>query len=207
MNHLEKIEIYSPVRFASGVIRILWYLGLLGAVLFVLIAAAALTGIPDVAFEVPLNATAEIRSLSQATTLSITGYETPVIRGSFGDFPIATRLLICLILVVGVAAFLGTVYHLRKLIESVSQKRPIDSINPRRLRIIAYIVMVVGPLMGILQYLLSLNLLDKIGSGAAILRPNLDLHLITVILGLLILVIAAVFQAGLLLRKEADLTI
>lgn len=204
---------FPAVNIAWMVINILWYLGIVGLALFAIIAVIALAGGTDVTFEFPLNATTDASSLPYYLDLmhdsdgpKIVRFDKAVLHGSLKDFDFDIRLLIFLILSFGIAAFLLIVFNLKNFIASVRDGQPFILKNPRRLSIIAYVLILVGPIVGILQYILSGALIPH-KPPAVELGASFDLHLITVVIGLIIMVIASVFEAGVRLQQDRDLTI
>lgn len=214
MNAQNPMAAYPGVKIAWWAMQALWYLGLIASVLTALIILAAMTGIANSSFEVPLSATStaglidsDLYTDTGPVTVGIVRYENPVLQGPFGSFDLRIRLLVCLTLATVVMAFLGIIYYLRQFVATVKDARPFDTANSSRLRSIAMIVMITGPIFGVLQFIFSRNVIDLSSFASAGLHPTLDLHLVTVLLGLVILVIAAAFDAGIKMQKEQDLTV
>ena len=107
------------------------------------------------------------------------------------------------------------VHQLRLFLGSVKQGRPFDRENPKRIRRIGYLVFVLGPLEGIWSWLMSMKYMEQISlpgtslaineSSKQIVNINTDQHLI--IMGLLILLIAQIFDEGVKMQQEQDLTV
>ncbi|MFD3000358.1 DUF2975 domain-containing protein [Pontibacter toksunensis] len=98
-------------------------------------------------------------------------------------------------------------YLLRRLFRSLTQNDPFIVENAQRLRLIAFLIMLI-PLTSfvhdfIVNWFLKQNFLID-GSG---IRAHLNIDLKTLFVGLVVLVIAEIFRVGARLKEEQELTV
>ena len=110
-----------------------------------------------------------------------------------------------LLLALGIS--LVIVHLLRQMLRTVRAGEPFAEVNARRLRIIGVLLLVVGIVGPVLEYLVASRLLARIPvSGLAITAP-LDARTDVILGGLLLLVLSAVFARGAELERDRSLTI
>jgi hypothetical protein len=110
-----------------------------------------------------------------------------------------------MLLALGVALFI--VHLLRLMLRTVSAGEPFAEANARRLRTIGFLLLVVGIVGPVLEYLVSSACLSRIPvSGLAVTAP-LDARTDVILGGLLLLVLSAVFARGAELERDRSLTI
>lgn len=108
---------------------------------------------------------------------------------------------------------LWTLYQLRMLVRTVYRGAPFDPANPARIRRIGWLIMVYGPLSGLLSAIEGAAWLTDVSTAVRRAFPDasvgfsLNLNLATVVVGLIILAIAEAFDAGVRLQREQDLTV
>lgn len=122
-------------------------------------------------------------------------------------------ILTIAVLLLSLAALL-IVRELRAILREVKSGRPFSAENPRRLRRIGWLVLALGPLEGGWTFWMASRFLDRLAIPGATLSINPELHLFigdfnfnSILLGLLILLIAQIFELGVRLQEEQDLTI
>jgi hypothetical protein len=112
--------------------------------------------------------------------------------------------------VVGLTFTLGMfwiAWQLRSFLKEVRSGRPFSAENTHRIRRIGYLVTVGGPAYGLATYLLAWRYVDRISIPGATLSLSMSWHWELVFLGLVIIVIAQILEAGCRLQEEADLTV
>lgn len=110
-----------------------------------------------------------------------------------------------LLLALGISLFI--VHLLRLMLRTVRAGEPFAEVNARRLRMIGVLLLVVGIMGPVLEYLVASMLLARIPvSGLAITAP-LDARTDVILGGLLLLVLSAVFARGAELERDRSLTI
>lgn len=104
--------------------------------------------------------------------------------------------------------FLWIVYHLRLLMRTIKAGDPFNPANPGRIRRIAYAVVAWAPLR-LVSFVLKGNLIFHGPSFtlSALMPLSLLLAAELVFFGLGILVIAQIFERGLQLQQDQDLTV
>jgi len=106
-----------------------------------------------------------------------------------------------------IAGFLWIVYIIRKFIRTVKEGYPFSRENPRRIRMIGFIVMITGPVVAAIQYVYTYQYLHMLDFPHAEVEITPDINLMTIFLGLLLFVIGHVYDLGVKLKEENDLTI
>lgn len=95
----------------------------------------------------------------------------------------------------------------RLIVRSVIKGDPFNDENPRRLKILGCFLTLAGPIEGLIGYTFTKPYAARMIIEGAKVSAYLDLHLRTVFSGLLILALAWVFESGIKMRKEQELTI
>lgn len=190
-------------------VQLLWYLGWVAAVINLALIIVTATSsfqvkyvrLPiEVTFDQPMHG----EDLHIDDVLPIVGYEGHVkveadnMRWQAGWLFIPALLM---------AGYLFVVYMLRAFIRTVHDGSPFIRENPKRLRIIGYCVTAAGPVYGLLNYLYARVHLHQIDIPNATLEVPIDIYPLAIFLGLIILIIAQVFDYGLSLQTEQDLTV
>ena len=141
--------------------------------------------------------------MNKYNELDIVGFETIKVNVSKGDH-IGIEILIPLVFIL---AYLWVVSELRKFIKTVKEGRPFTIENSRRIRMIGFIVMIAGPVVGALNYIYGLKYLNQIDIPGAEIDLDPDIYPLAIVLGLLIIVIGHVYDIGVKLQTEQDLTV
>ena len=102
---------------------------------------------------------------------------------------------------------LWIVFQLRQFLRSVRKGTPFNRENPRILRRIGYAVAVAGPVVGILNYIYGKVLVHFVDFPGATVDVPMNVYPFVMFLGLVIVVIAQVFDYGVKLQTEQDLTV
>lgn len=103
--------------------------------------------------------------------------------------------------------FLGIMMILRKIIKSIKSGTPFTRANAARVRAMGWLVMAAGPFWGILEYIYAWVWLPKIQIEGAKVYIEPDFRVFYIFAGLVIVVIGHVFQYGVSLREENELTV
>ena len=103
--------------------------------------------------------------------------------------------------------FLGIVMILRKIIKSIKSGTPFTRVNAARIRAMGWLVMAAGPFWGILEYIYAWMWLPKIGIEGAKIYIEPDFRVFDIFAGLVIVVIGHVFQYGVSLCEDSELTV
>ena len=96
---------------------------------------------------------------------------------------------------------------LRKIIRSIRSGTPFTRENSARIRALGWLVMAAGPFYGILEYIYARMWLPQVHIKGAVVTVDPDLHVFYIFAGLIILVIGHVFQYGVSLREDSELTV
>jgi len=110
-------------------------------------------------------------------------------------------------MLVGTFAVLFVIYILRKIVVTVTAGRPFTVANVRRIRLIGFLLLVGGVVIPLAEYLVARIILGQIISEGITLSPPFDLNGGVILGGLLILVLATVFEYGVRLESDQSLTI
>ena len=96
---------------------------------------------------------------------------------------------------------------MRSFIKPVREEKYFDKPNSKRLKIVSYVLMVAAPLIGLLRYILGLDLINSANLSKFNLKATFDLNLEFIVAGLIILMIAKAFDIGIRMQKEQELTV
>ncbi|UCE25198.1 MAG: DUF2975 domain-containing protein [Candidatus Zixiibacteriota bacterium] len=105
------------------------------------------------------------------------------------------------------AGLLYILFLLRCLLGNVRRNVPFAPENPRLLSRVGWLVAVAGPVYGILQYIYGKTYIGMVQIPDANLTPVKDIHAFVILAGLIIVVIAQVYDRAVKIKEEADLTI
>jgi len=209
-----------PALAASGSIKVMdrlvdlvWYLSWVAAFLAAAMFIAVLAGysMDNLHVRAPLHVSyfengdnhewidfADRPAVVSVTGNALVSVRPPVRSGIWIRFPFVALLMVFLL--VGV-------FYLRGIVKTLMRGDPFDAANGNRIRMIGIIAMLTGPVMGLGMYIQSLTLLRSLRVPGAKLSASLDVHPGWIILGLVFLVIAGVFDAAARIQREQDLTI
>jgi hypothetical protein len=96
---------------------------------------------------------------------------------------------------------------LRKIMKSIKSGTPFTRVNAARIRAMGWLVMAAGPFWGILEFVYARMWLSKIQIEGALVEVDPDLRVFYIFAGLVIVVIGHVFQYGVSLREDNELTV
>ena len=210
MNQINSMEKLPSVKVISILSSILWYLGIVALVLLVLISSALFIFDQNVKYiNLPISVTYEnsdtppFEELNYYNDYPIVGFtQVKIDIDNEGGFNY--NLIIPLLLIIG---YLWIMKQIRLFVKTIKSGNPFVRENPKRIRLIGFVVMVTGPIMGGLQYLYTLPyyyLLDFPGAEIEI-EPNI--YPVAIFLGLVIFIIGHVYDLGVKLKEDNDLTI
>ena len=134
----------------------------------------------------------------------IVGYEGRVIVDATHMRNPAVWLLIPTLIVAG---YLFVVFQLRRVLRNVRQGQPFARDNARRLRIIGYMTLISGPAYGLLAHIYGRVHQYQLDIPDATINVPIDVYPFAIFAGLIVLVIAQVFDYGARLQSEQDLTV
>lgn len=183
-------------------------LSLLGCVIsiWLIITALGLTRTFNEAIELPImvryDQTAE-QSFQADAGVTVLGHDSIKVQfqSRLGRF--LHGFFLGLTLTLGIA-WIGL--QLLKFFREVRAGRPFDAGNPVRVKRIGWTVFAAGPVYGIVQFVLGLIYINRLWPAAPP-EVTLDFHLELVLMGIVILIIGQIFEAGCKLQREVDLTI
>ena len=200
------------VKSVKFIVDAIWYLGWFAAALVLVIMIAVLVGFRPNALQVkaPIELTyidetdaGGIPFDQRPTIMNIKGYATVLLPP---DNPVWHRFTI-IILPLLMAGFLYGAYQMRRFFRTVKDGVPFHPDNPKRIRRIGYVVMAWGPAQGfffLLQGWLTLREVQVPADDLTIpgnIMPGL------IFVGLVIVVIAQIFDMGVKLQQEQNLTV
>ncbi|OGF97184.1 MAG: hypothetical protein A2Z86_09030 [Candidatus Glassbacteria bacterium GWA2_58_10] len=118
------------------------------------------------------------------------------------------RVILAVVMLILSLGALLIVRELRAILREVKSGRPFSAENPKRLKRIGWLVLALGPLEGGWAMWMASRFLDRLAIPGATLSINLMMiHFDSILLGLLILLIARIFELGVRLQEEQDLTV
>ncbi len=108
-----------------------------------------------------------------------------------------------------VGALLGlyVIYLLRRILASVIEQRPFASSNVRRMRLLGFTLLAVSVLRPVAEYLVARLVLSQVAVENVSLSAPVDFSPEAVFGGLLLLVLATIFDHGSRLEHERSLTV
>ncbi len=110
-------------------------------------------------------------------------------------------------MLVGTFAVLFVIYMLRKINVTVMEGHPFAATNVRRMRWIGLILMIGAVAVPMTEYSVARLVLDQVITEGIVLSPPFDLDVGVILVGLLLLVLATVFEYGSRLESDQSLTI
>lgn len=110
-------------------------------------------------------------------------------------------------LLLGIAVVLILLLLLRRILADVVAGDPFAAANAQRMRIMGIILVAAGALGPVVEHLVARSLLRRVPIQGVELTAPFDLRVDMILIGLLLLVLAAVFGYGSELERERSLTI
>ncbi len=121
------------------------------------------------------------------------------------DWPYMISLVFIVLIEIGVSLFI--LHQLLNFLDEVTNARLFVRQNAAAIRKIGWVVALYAPVAGLIQYLMTWALIDRVRLTGATLGFGFYVDISTVFLGLIIVVIAQIFDEGVKLKEEHDLTI
>jgi len=201
----------SAVRFSLVLVNVLYWLAWIGAGIGILVMIAFAFGSFDSVYiwlplEAEFSSGESVSSLSSSTAdgISIVGFSQPKVPLNQLD---SGYLLIVLPLIVVIAAALWLFHSLRRFLRNVRAGQIFAAENPGLLNRVGWIVVVAGPALGIIQLILGLSYLSLLDFPGVSISVDADFHWEMVLAGLVILVIAKVYDVAVQMKADAELTV
>ena len=207
----------SPIsRFLAFTIGAFWYLIVLGIILTVSFWLALMMGWNPTQGKIIIFLPIKVEYKESACTapspaeeklspVKIIGHTDVEITDTFNKGKASFLALLVVLPFLFIALLI--VRQLRLFLRSVKEGRSFERENPKRIRLIGYLVILFGIIDSIWGLVWSFKYIHKISLPGASLSVNLDFNLYYILLGLLILLIAQIFDAGVKMQEEHDLTI
>lgn len=203
----------SMSRFLSFVVEAFWYLIRILILLTVVLWLAVLLGWKSnhLIFSLPvkLEYQASLDSFSSQAGQRISHFKvvgSPLVSAD-NLSKSEMSLFICSVMLPALAIVLLIVRQLRLFLRSVKAGRPFERANPARIRRIGYLVAVLGPLVGLGNFISGSKLIQRISLSDFSTSVETNIHLEMVFMGLLIVLIGQIFEAGVSLQEDQDLTV
>lgn len=112
------------------------------------------------------------------------------------------------------AAYLGTfavvlwaLVLLRRILGEAARGQPFHPLNPRRFSLLGWIILCAALLGSLCQYLASRWALSKVEVTSLTLSPLVDFHAGWIVCGLLVLLLAAIWNDAVQIAEEQSLTV
>jgi hypothetical protein len=102
---------------------------------------------------------------------------------------------------------LWILYHLRELLRALTRVGPFAPDNPGRIRKIGWALVAAGPVFGLFMFLYGTIYVRFLDIPGAQIEVPVDVHPFVILTGLIVLVISQVFEMGVRLQREQDLTV
>lgn len=212
MNHSGSFRPTASMKAAVVIVEILFYLGIVAVILSIALTFAVnLTGLTvkytHAPIEVAYCAAPGISPFGQ--DLSTAG---PKVIGMIGivleHSQKGLQRVYVLIPLALAGLFLAVIMMLRRIVRSIKSGTPFTRENAARIKALGWVIALAGPFYGLLDYVYGLVILSQIDiPDATSMRVDPDARLLYVVAGIIIIVIGHVFDYGVRLREEADLTI
>ena len=201
----------AATKAVSIFLAVIWYLCWIGMALLVVIYTMILTTDHEAQYvRIPVRVSFEtgegklpLGQLDSVDGLPVVGFETPLVlsQGMVNqeeDFIIPVFLM---------AALIWGIAQLRKLLKSLKRGSPFTRENVKLLRRIGIATASAGPVVGLLYFMYATRYASMIKLPGASVDVDLEVYPFIIGLGIVILVIAQVFEEGCRLREENELTV
>ena len=96
---------------------------------------------------------------------------------------------------------------LRRILAATAGGRPFDPLNPGRLNTLGWVIIGSSAVAALLQFLVSRWLLSRFEPSTIPLSPSIDIHQEWIFVGLLVLVLAAIWNEAVRIAEEQSLTV
>ncbi|MCP4568049.1 MAG: DUF2975 domain-containing protein [FCB group bacterium] len=202
----------KSVKLVGIVIQIFWYLGWMAvAMQLALLALVSFTDFHIKYIQLPIEVSFQTTSgeqiassLTSSASMPIVGFSDPVVEAEMmADYQGLVLMIPTLLL----AGYMTIVLQLRRFIKTVRGGDPFSPDNPKRLRLIGWLVTLGAPVVGILNQIYGRVFIHLVDVPGATLEVNKDIYPFVIFAGLLILIIARVFEVGVKIQEDQKLTI
>lgn len=205
------VQANTTLRWASFMVNLSWWLGWFAVVLLLAIVIAMTVFDFNVRYaSLPIEVTLDelspgevISPIHNRGSLPITGFRELKIFA--GEMPWLEYMMVAPLVLLG--GFLWVVWLLRRFIGNVRAGAPFAPENPKLIESIGWLVVVAGPVYGMLRFIYGLVYVAMVDIPDATLQVEHDFHGLTIVAGLVILVLAQVYRSAVQIKTEADLTI
>ncbi len=202
----------KSVKIVQMFLQILWYLGWVAVIIQLsLLVAVSFSDFRIKYVHLPIDVSYQSSDsepvaspLTSPSSMPITGFSDLVVEAEMMDDYQGIVLLIPTLLLAG---YMIIVLQLRRFLQTVRDGNPFISENPRRLRLIGWLVTLGAPLMGFLNHIYGRVFVHLVEIPEATLEVSKDVYPFVIFVGLIILVIAHVFDIGVKLQEEQNLTV
>ena len=186
----------SAALIIEKLLWLAWYLGIVFGVLLISGQIYLMIAGPDW-----LGETMKLQIETSGLIFSFTeGFSAP----ETGTMFIFQFALVIPLLAIG----LLIIFHLRKIFATIAGGDPFSMENSKRIRLIGWAVIVASVLKALLSFLIGLYFSTLINLPGLTLTANMRLEdLSGVFVGVIILILAEVFQHGARLQEESNLTV
>lgn len=212
MPNLETKKPSLSVKILKFFIDAVWYLSWFAAALTAIIVTSMSFGFKPEALQVTVPVA--IRYIDEDARAEIPMEERPVIVELTGNAKVLVdpnnkvhRIFVVTVLPLFIAGLLWGVHQLRCFFKTVKEGQPFHPENPGRLRNLAILLIAFGPAYDITIYLQGWLLSDEYKFFAENTELYNGIGGQSIIAGLILFVIAQIFDIGVKLQKEQDLTI
>ncbi len=208
MTDSEKISGNLLSRIAVIVVDIYWYGGLLGVLAFTVVMTMSATGIGPLKEQCIVSTMLTLNFNEQATENSPV-----VVQNVYGPAVLRvgekTNNWTQMAVIPVYFLYLFVAFMMRKIVRTARDGKPFTFENVRRVRLIGIIVMLLGPLQSLVHYLVALGYVEHLKIPGAEVSAGITAGwtMNSLLLGLLILVLAQVFDMGVRLQSDSDLTV
>ena len=211
MAELNRISKSRPLQIAWFFTNLLYWLGwLAAAMLFFLIIIMWTTDFEvkyarlPVQVEYAENSRGDIEnSITSPRSIPVAGFNYLKVRAD--RLPGLNSMM--LMPAVLLAGFIWILFLLRRFLRNVRKGSPFAPDNPCHLKTIGWLVTIGGPVFGLFEFIYAKAYINLVDLPGATLTPVTDVHPFVIIAGLIIVVVASVYDAAVKIKSEADLTI
>lgn len=210
MTEINRISEYPSVKVIWKVVNVLYYLGWVAfGLLFVVIVMLFATDNNVKYIILPISVSYEnsdaepLEELNYYNEYPVVGFKNIKIDiNNEGGFDFSILILLCMIL-----AYIWILKQIKLFFKTVKENDPFNRENPRRIRLVGFVVMVSGPIMASVQYFIAVKYLYAFDFPGATVEIETDFYPVAIFLGLIIFVIGHIYDLAVKLKEEQDLTI
>jgi len=209
-NSVETIGSAPATRVAWFAVQVLWFLGWFALVLVLVLGVVVTTTELNVKYmRLPVEVSYEgsefgVLEGQELAALPVVGFRELLV-----DARYTARVQKYLLLMPGflILFYVWIVWQLRRVFRTVRSGRPFSPENPRRIRSIGWAVLVSGPLYGLMSFAYGKAFIPLLEIPDATVSADMSAFPVTIFFGLIILVLAHVFELGARLKEDQDLTV